>query len=278
MIIGLTEEPQAQQVKTCSRCEESKPFSEFYKRADLAFGLSLYCKKCIKEMNLGRRAKAVAPEEKKCLRCGQLKPLGEFYNSAASKDGKGIWCKSCDNSNHTLYAGARRSQYREDPEFRNEIQKRREEVRAQSTTQSKECRRCKQVKPFEEFYIRMEFKDGLFSYCKSCCIGLASDWTAGNPGKSTEIHVRANRKRRALLSEVEYDETINIVDLYIRDGGICGICNMECEIQDATIDHEVPISLKGPHIWDNIQLAHRSCNSRKGAQVPENLELREYGL
>lgn len=30
------------------------------------------------------------------------------------------------------------------------------------------------------------------------------------------------------------------------------------------MDHKKPISKGGSHTWDNIQLAHHVCNSRKG--------------
>jgi 5-methylcytosine-specific restriction endonuclease McrA len=35
-------------------------------------------------------------------------------------------------------------------------------------------------------------------------------------------------------------------------------------LDDFTIDHIVPVSKRGPHLFHNLQLAHGACNSRKG--------------
>jgi 5-methylcytosine-specific restriction endonuclease McrA len=34
---------------------------------------------------------------------------------------------------------------------------------------------------------------------------------------------------------------------------------------DASMDHLVPLSKGGDHSWANVALAHRSCNSKRGA-------------
>ncbi len=39
--------------------------------------------------------------------------------------------------------------------------------------------------------------------------------------------------------------------------------------QKPSIDHIVPITRGGTHTWDNAQLAHLLCNTRKGNKVLE---------
>jgi len=72
------------------------------------------------------------------------------------------------------------------------------------------------------------------------------------------------------------DRGITIEALYQRDMGICGICHLAVPAIGvgqvarhlvASIDHVVPVSLGGPHVWSNVQLAHCGCNSRKGAKL-----------
>jgi len=69
----------------------------------------------------------------------------------------------------------------------------------------------------------------------------------------------------------------SLKDLYIRDKGICHICNKKCDYNDyivrgktiicgnnyPSIDHIIPLSKGGTDEWNNIKLAHRWCNSVK---------------
>ena len=52
-----------------------------------------------------------------------------------------------------------------------------------------------------------------------------------------------------------------------RDGLVCGICGGVVAEDDVHIDHIYPWSLGGSDELDNLQVAHSSCNIRKGARV-----------
>lgn len=67
-----------------------------------------------------------------------------------------------------------------------------------------------------------------------------------------------------------YDADINITGLIDRDNGICQICHKPC-LESPSIDHIKPVSKGGTHTWDNVQLAHLSCNIRKGASYANNV-------
>lgn len=74
------------------------------------------------------------------------------------------------------------------------------------------------------------------------------------------------------------DKDIDLKKLSQRDNGQCMLCGLFVDWEDyekkdgvvvcggmyPSIDHIIPISLGGLHSWDNVQLAHRICNSRKG--------------
>lgn len=96
--------------------------------------------------------------------------------------------------------------------------------------------------------------------------GLAIAWQKNNPERYKEIRLRHRHKRRARLKNVEFDGTISLKVLYIRDDGVCQICDQACSREDASIDHIVPIARGGAHTWDNVQLAHLLCNIRKGTK------------
>ena len=53
---------------------------------------------------------------------------------------------------------------------------------------------------------------------------------------------------------------------------VCAICgrpvNFDLKFPNpwsATLDHIIPMSKGGGHTWDNVQIAHAICNSRKRA-------------
>ena len=81
-------------------------------------------------------------------------------------------------------------------------------------------------------------------------------------------------KRRKVLQAG--DKTITHERLGNRDRWICQLCHQvvprfthRTDPTSATIDHVVPIIAGGLHVWDNVQLAHRGCNSARGAKPLE---------
>lgn len=80
------------------------------------------------------------------------------------------------------------------------------------------------------------------------------------------------RARQAALKN--FDNDITLLGVYERDGGICQICGMPVDknARDGrkiyrdypTVDHIIPLSHGGLHVWDNVQLAHMGCNAMKG--------------
>lgn len=88
--------------------------------------------------------------------------------------------------------------------------------------------------------------------------------------------VRRARKRNALV-----DDDITLDKIVIRDGGICQLCGEKISWSDYTvvdgkrrsfgrypsIDHKVALANGGLHSWDNVQLAHFSCNASKGVKL-----------
>jgi len=79
-----------------------------------------------------------------------------------------------------------------------------------------------------------------------------------------------------------YDPSISLKKLYERDGGICQICGEPCDWNDRewgsngptypSIDHIIPRAKGGMHTWDNVQLAHCICNSRKRDLIGDELQ------
>lgn len=56
---------------------------------------------------------------------------------------------------------------------------------------------------------------------------------------------------------------LNRRNLTARDAGRCGYCGE----RGTTIDHVVPRSRGGLHVWENVVLACQPCNARKGDRL-----------
>ena len=52
--------------------------------------------------------------------------------------------------------------------------------------------------------------------------------------------------------------------VFLRDAGECQYCGAAAE----NLDHVLPRSRGGQHLWENVVAACRSCNARKGDRTP----------
>lgn len=97
--------------------------------------------------------------------------------------------------------------------------------------------------------------------------------------KRTKERWKINKRLREskAKSNGEVDYSITLTKLIERDKGVCQLCGRKVDETDyvyvndnfiagnnyPSIDHIVPLSKGGVHQWDNVQLAHRICNSIK---------------
>lgn len=85
----------------------------------------------------------------------------------------------------------------------------------------------------------------------------------------------SDRRRRARLQE-QHVESVRRLEVFERDGWVCGICGGPVDRstrfpdpQSATIDHIVPVGLGGEHSMSNVRCAHLACNVRRGTRTDE---------
>lgn len=74
-----------------------------------------------------------------------------------------------------------------------------------------------------------------------------------------------NAKRRAQKKGAAILEMIELGLVAERDGWRCHICKGKVAVDEASVDHLIPLSKGGDHSWENVALAHKRCNSRRGA-------------
>lgn len=111
------------------------------------------------------------------------------------------------------------------------------------------CDGCRQFLPPERFYS----SDGI---CKRC---------RRDPIK------KAGGKISAAIRGAPLVKSVSPMDIFLRDGWICGICGEPIDgglehpdPMSASLDHILAIALGGEHTCGNLQAAHLSCNFKKG--------------
>lgn len=147
---------------------------------------------------------------------------------------------------------------------------------------SNECRKIKANKHSLELNkAKMMHKTTKVRLCKECNKPFVSEY--GNKRRtfcSIECSDRyadrckcRNAKKRAKKYGCEY-EYINPIKVFVRDGWRCQLCGKQLSkknrgtIKDNApeLDHIIPISKGGGHLYINTQCACRKCNSDKGNQ------------
>lgn len=95
-------------------------------------------------------------------------------------------------------------------------------------------------------------------------------WRKAHPDTATaRKRLRSAEKRGAVVVE-----RFHLVEIAERDGWRCHICGCQVSRETWSVDHLVPLSKGGDHTRINVALAHRICNSRRGAgRLPAQLLL-----
>ena len=99
---------------------------------------------------------------------------------------------------------------------------------------------------------------------------MASNW-------AEQIALSASERMKALGKSAKVDK-VEPLAIFERDKWICQICFKPInpksidpyDPQRVTVDHRLPIALGGSHTWTNLQAAHLSCNTSKGASPQPN--------
>lgn len=85
----------------------------------------------------------------------------------------------------------------------------------------------------------------------------------GGPPPRRLRRMQIAHEGRARKAGVPWD-TVDLRGVYRHHDGLCGICKAPVSLEEFTIDHIIPLSRGGPHLFENLQPAHKACNSRKG--------------
>lgn len=176
-----------------------------------------------------------------CSRCGLRKQLEDYYKDKLGTKGRRSYCKECQKSSIS-------ARYKNDPEKKREYQ-RQHRIENLSEVRQKDLERYERDKEKR--------------------ISLAE----------AQGHIRRARKNQA-----PFERGITRTALRKIHGENCFYCGVEMQFararnrefnsNDATIEHRLPLSRGGKHVWDNVVLACRECNLSKNMKT--EVEFTEY--
>lgn len=209
-------------------------------------------------------------------------------------------CKTCDGVFERLPCNLRRGV--NCPRCVSEILKLKRETKKTDTEKKKLLKEEEKIRAREEKIREEEQRLDAFHICEMC----GNLYTIRDYMQSTGYKYRRNSgvcsaqcrdarikrkqkessRRRGAHSEHHYDRAkrlglpaergVTLKKLYNRDNGICQICGMLCDYSGngrgdlyPSIDHIIPMHKGGGHTWNNVQLAHRICNSNKRDYIGE---------
>jgi 5-methylcytosine-specific restriction endonuclease McrA len=116
--------------------------------------------------------------------------------------------------------------------------------------------------------------------CSASCQG-ARDKSQKARGRKTPRARAAKAARKAMHRGAEHADRIDPIKVCERDGWRCRLCGRKTperlrgthDDRAPEVDHILPVSLGGKHVWANVQCACRSCNLAKGARPMGQLML-----
>ena len=196
----------------------------------------------------------------KCSKCGELKPATEYSRDRTKKSGHKSQCKTCDKNRpgRSEYAKQYREAHRD--YFREKHAEYRERNREKIRIESRKYYDPQKAKAYYDAN-----RDHKRAY--------ARDYNKTEKARTGKREYR--RTRRAVIACG--DKKINLQAVFDCAGGRCRICGRMCDFDDyvirdgdkivgdnyPSIDHIKPLSKGGLHTWENVQLAHKKCNSEK---------------
>lgn len=100
-----------------------------------------------------------------------------------------------------------------------------------------------------------------------------AEWKKRNPEKANEQW----HTRRASKYATEYEKIDNEI-VFKRDNYICQICIVKVDLalqwpdpMSKSLDHVIPLSKGGTHLYSNVRLAHLICNLKKHNKIMEEV-------
>lgn len=204
---------------------------------------------------------------KACSRCKIVKALSEFKTNRARPMGHS-WCRVCDRERGARYRAAHPEETRAaqarwragHPEYAALYREEHPGYWTQRAALHRETVRAQNRERSARWLVR--HPDYMREYERR--------YRREHPEQSRD----KDQRRKARLRGARQSERVSRAAIIARDRGICHICKKRVAKRDMTLDHLIPLAHGGPHTAANLAVAHKSCNSRRGAgRLPAQLRL-----
>jgi hypothetical protein len=171
--------------KRCSKCQEMKPTECFFKSNTTKSGLDSWCKECKAKHNRKYKGnpprKPIVDGKKHCSKCDQWRSLEFFAKDRSAATGYSYWCKYCTGTKNPNTPGR--------PSLKPIIDGK------------KQCTRCNEWKPIEEFEKHKKSNQGRSGRCKDCATKRTTQWVGGTIENYLTRLVKSNRSNRKFRTE-----------------------------------------------------------------------------
>jgi len=160
--------------KTCGKCKEIKPVSEFHKDKSRTDGLNYSCKTCSSKKGLVRCAE-ITITSKTCRECKEEKDVSHFSLDKAKADGLRGVCKSCDTIRKANYMETcephilenKRAWFKNNRDHIREYEREKRETNAQYSIRKKLSKQLSRV---------VSFTNSKFTAYLGCSIEYFAKW------------------------------------------------------------------------------------------------------
>lgn len=248
------------------------------KKESIRFKESPFTFRLSEEKVLSRKKRpGRAPVAVACMFCGSVKLLGDANRRAYEKSGRAFCDEDCAcgwksiyyaSANHKPFEESRqRTQARKAIEAE-QVRKRKEEAEIArlikpvnaKTPGYYTCVICKKTEWVEQHSQK--------KYCSSKC-----------RRKSEKARIQKKNRRHRMRSRA-ISQCISLDELMRKSRMRCKYCNTLCvkpegynQPNEGTIDHIMPLSKGGLHLWNNVQLLCRRCNTIKKDKILPGTQL-----
>jgi hypothetical protein len=224
-------------------------------------------------------------ETSSCCFCGSVKALGEVAKRKLLKGGRVFCDEQCASEWKSIhYASAN---HKPMELKRQETRAKQQQRQEQAELKRREKEAAKALKPANQktpgYVTCVECGNTVWvdqhaqkKYCSVACSVKSNRKT----GKTKARRRQAKRNRDHIKRTKGIGDMIDIVEVMKRHKKRCCNCNTLCVKpegynwpNEANIDHILPVSKGGLHIWSNVQLLCRRCNIAKSDNVADGTQL-----